>query len=532
MITFAAILACLFLSVKVSGLTPENIQFLGDYPGKTGSNFIRRIRSHDKRGRWTEGLQGIGNDRENWFFTQLTALWKVPYSINLRGSKKMWPNSNFPGVLRVEMPDFLKQQGFNHFGDLDVEEGYIFIPVERGGGREAAIAVFDAEDLRFIDYTLLAGRTHSGWCSVAPNGQLFTSHNVIDSHHPIYVYDIDWQILRSQEKLRLSRSRDFFLKEIPVRLGVGLSTFMQGGDFSSDGKYLFLLNGQVAGATLGDDVQRIEDGFRGANPVEIGRGVAGGAEDILNGSAFSKTRGRGVWIFRNNNYESASFLMKSSQRGGKLEYTFKPGVAQEPEGLSYSDLDARQGSVSEADVGGQLHAILLKKRPKTDGVWIKHYRLPRPLPVAAPIPEGSLSHGVSTGTPRQQNYSFRISGGGDNSQCWTETDFPVYPGWQNRFNIRVESGRWNYGGSGGQFVDANGHDNNYLDETIMPNENFASLIARIGDGEPFHVGLDKQDIVSRSTSKEKLFLSMNDVPDKCDDNSGYIEGEISFSSPG
>ncbi|ALF51796.1 hypothetical protein ACX27_01340 [Nostoc piscinale CENA21] len=297
-----------------------SISYLGNYPS-------------DKWGSWTERLQGVGNNHDSWFFTQKEVLWKVPLSINLDNSKNMWPGrSGFPGVLRVEMPEVLKREGFDHFGDLDALNGYIFIPIERSSTETPAIGVFREDDLSFVSYALLKNRTRSGWCSITPNGQLFTSHNKIDSNNPIDVYDIDWETLRNQGKLNLKFSHNFYLTGIPKEYGESLSPYIQGGDFSTDGKYLFLLNGKTG---------------------------------------INETHSRGIWMFKNDNYKWGVFVTKSIQDGQNFRYEYKPALLQEPEGITYWDIDP----YGSPEVGGQLHALLLNIRYRKDSIWFKHYRL-------------------------------------------------------------------------------------------------------------------------------------------------------------
>lgn len=318
--TLAFIMVISIMTFHVDGRGLSSISYLGNYPS-------------DKWGSWTERLQGVGNNQDSWFFTQMGVLWKVPLSINLNNTKKMSPGRSFPGVLRVGMPEELKRLGFNHFGDLDVANGYIFIPIERSPNQTAVIAVFREHDLSFVSYAFLPNRTRSGWCSIAPNGWLFTSHNKIDSNNPIYVYEIDWNSLRNYGRLNLRLVRNFYLTRIPQEYGGDLSEYMQGGDFSTDGRYLFLMNGRT---------------------------VAG-----------HETHDRGIWVFRNENYERGVFVTKSSQNGQNLRYEYKPGLFEEPEGITYWDIDSQDPHGK----GGQLHAILLKIRSGDDSIWLKHYRL-------------------------------------------------------------------------------------------------------------------------------------------------------------
>ena len=91
-ISLAFLMAFSIVFLHANSQDIPTVSYLGNYPS-------------DKWGNWTERLQGVGNSSDSWFFTQLEALWKVPLAINLDHSKNMWPSSDFPGVLRVEMPD-------------------------------------------------------------------------------------------------------------------------------------------------------------------------------------------------------------------------------------------------------------------------------------------------------------------------------------------------------------------------------------------------------------------------------------------
>lgn len=304
-----------FTSVCAYGDEIVKIEYLGNYPS-------------NKQGTWTDKLQGIGNDSDNWFFTQNMFLWKVPININLKNTKKMRPDSKkWPGVLKVGMPDALKRKGYNHFGDLDVAHGYVFVPIE--GSNPPVIAVFKAKDLSFVDYAELPNKTRSGWCAISPKGQLFTSHNIINKEHPIDIYSIDWDYLNRSGKLKLQWESSYELTGIPKGYGKDISVYVQGGDFSTDGKYLFIVNGKV----------------------------------------FDKTHKKGVWVFSNNNYKSGSFVMKSNQNKG-FKYEYKPAIGQEPEGITYWDIDNDKRNKGKK---GQLHVLLMNQIK--GAVWIKHYRI-------------------------------------------------------------------------------------------------------------------------------------------------------------
>ncbi len=305
----------------------REIKYLGNYPS-------------NKKASWTHRLQGIAHSGSNWLFTQNKVLWKVPVDFDLQKTKNLSSNQNkWPGVRKVDMPRVLKNKKYDHFGDLDCEREYIFIPVE-GGNKTPVIAVFKYPTLQFIDYAEMPGNTRAGWCAISKNGELFTSHNVISQATPIQVYAIDWHLLR-RGKLNLQFKKYYRLIGIPAKYGGNISTYVQGGDFSDDGNYLFIVNGKMRNLK-----KRIKE----------------------------KTSDKGVWVFRNNNNMFGRFVMKSNQKKG-FRYQFNPGSFQEPEGITYWDFDKKIQKNKHNK--GQLHVILLNKwnTPKHNSTWIKHYQI-------------------------------------------------------------------------------------------------------------------------------------------------------------
>ena len=93
---------------------------------------------------WSENAQGLANDGTNWFITTKTTIFKVPLSVNL-------DRSSSSGIVQTGMPSQLKRLGYDHFGDPDQYEGFLFVPGEHPDkGSRPRIAVFSTVDLRFL----------------------------------------------------------------------------------------------------------------------------------------------------------------------------------------------------------------------------------------------------------------------------------------------------------------------------------------------------------------------------------------------
>ncbi len=312
-----------------------NAKYLGNYP-------------NDRQNGWSDKIQGVGHDDNNWFFTQKERLWKFPISHDLNKYVEL---SNLPsGVMSVKIPKELSNQGYNHFGDLVAYKGFLFIPIEAendavrkvGGkvpivkdhisqpknGNNPLIAVFKASDLTYVGSGALPAQTKAGWCAINPqNGLLYTSENNLSYENKLLSYKIDLQsLIENKNWLSYSGTKELLDENGNI---ITIKGYMQGGEFSDDGNYLFIINGK--------------------------------------GHDFDPKDG-GIWVF---NFRDGKKELKSST-SGVFKYEFKPswGRFQEPEGLTYWNLDNQNAP----GIKGKLHAILLNSDATSrDEFWFKHY---------------------------------------------------------------------------------------------------------------------------------------------------------------
>lgn len=301
----------------------SHIDYLGNYP------------SHRSPG-WSNELQGLAHDLQNWFITQKDTLWKFPVTYDLnRGVSKAAPP---PGVRWSGIPGSLQQAGYDHFGDLDQYGGFLFIPLE--GSRTPQIAVFRSHDLSVVGSFVLTRQKQAGWCALRLESDglyLYTSNNVIDGANPIFRYRID--LLQLYANPANAAAAFQFVNSVALYQGstpLNIKPYLQGGEFSPDGSHLFLINGKA--------------------------------------SDFNAKDG-GIWVFRGAPFQ---FITKSTDQSnaGSFIYEFHPGWSkyEEPEGLTFWDLD---GGQAPGLPGGQLHVILLDNDSGGDEIYIKHYRLVR-----------------------------------------------------------------------------------------------------------------------------------------------------------
>lgn len=287
-----------FNSVKVTIQRPETlIQSLS-----TRTSF-----PVNRANKMSQDLNGLAHDSQNWFFTQSGSLWKVPVSFNLASIDKLQPE----GSKMVEIPPLLQRRGYNRFGDLDYYAGYLFVALE-GEGRveeKPMIAVFSANNLELIETIALdTWQTTIGWCAIDPSkGYLYSS--VANSSFLIKKYKVNVQ----GNKVSLGSPSDY---KIYTSTGSRLNLRdLKGGSFSSNGRYLFLVNGN-------------------ADP---------------------NTATRRVW----------SFNVRSRRAMRVASY----GSGVEPKSITYWNIGSKAPGVS-----GHLHMITLKQPPESrDEFSFRHY---------------------------------------------------------------------------------------------------------------------------------------------------------------
>lgn len=285
--------------------------YLGNYPD-------------ERQDDWTEECQGVTHDRDHWFITQKGAVWRVPLGKDLRDHLQ----NGVDGVLRRSIP----VAGYDHFGDPDVHDGTLYVPLE--GTRRVAlfltvprvprIAAFRASDLQFLWSAPLPKQQKAGWCAIDSKGVLLSSNGKVTpriraGEGPLFRYRISGSTLTFLDRLVL---RDE--KGTPVVLDS-----MQGGTFADD-HHLYISCGF----------------YKNPHPSW------------------------GIHLF---DLRTQRRIVRSTNGSGSFNYEFHPGGStdEEPEGLTYWDIDRRNAP----GIHGQLHAILLDNDANGDDVYFKHYRV-------------------------------------------------------------------------------------------------------------------------------------------------------------
>ena len=276
-------------------------KYLGNYP-------------NGKETPWSNKCQGVTHDGQFWYITQTLQLWKIPISTDLVFTKQ--PAETIVHLL----PQSLRDEGYNHFGDLDFWEGYLFISLEnKSKKRPPSIVLWDTQKFEYCSTAKLPSpkKKDIPWCAVNPlEGTLFTS----DFKCKAELFEYDFNISKNK-KLELK-----YLRTIPLYDKNGL-------------------------------------------PIKIKR-VQGGVFSRKNNRLYISSDGQkegGIYVF-----ETAGYTL--------LEYIpvpYEPDFprVQEVEGITILDSDAASNNFPK-NIKGQLHLLLLDNDLCNDDIYFKHFRIP------------------------------------------------------------------------------------------------------------------------------------------------------------
>lgn len=303
-------------------------------------------RPNDMTPGWHNNAQGLTHDLTHWFITQEAVIWKIPMEYDLEYDVDT-TNSTREPMFSI-MPT-LYWQGYNHFGDLahyqnvivDGEgnilhdAGYLVIPItgkdENDEDLIPVIAVLRASDLTYVGHdTLKYGEIGSGWCAVDPKGFVYTSGS---GSHEYYQYTLRWDLLPQNTVVIEHMGPQGHIPFLDEQGDQIQLHHLQGGVFSQDGRYLYIVSGYYDEHVENDGINVFD--------------------------TLTKRR-----------------VQRSKNGYGLFNYEFHPGwydleiLNEEPEGITIWDLDDKGPDT----IRGQMHVIMLNNDwPDDDNVYIKHY---------------------------------------------------------------------------------------------------------------------------------------------------------------
>ena len=279
-------------------------EYLGNYP-------------NGKETLWSNKCQGVTHDTTHWYITQTLQIWKIPVSTDLEFSKKA------PGTQVLLLPPELQKVSYDHFGDLDYWEGYLFIALENKGKKKPpSVVLWDAHNFKFCSVAQLPSpnKIDIPWCAINPmEGTLFTSD--FRCRGELFEYDFS---ISKEKKLELKFLRTVTLKD--------------------------------------------QEG----NPFKIKR-VQGGVFSKKNNLLYISSDGNkkgGIYVFETAAYTLVEFI--------RVPYEPDFPRVQEMEGITIWDLDKTEinGEIISNKIKGQLHLLLLDNDLCNDDIYFKHFKIP------------------------------------------------------------------------------------------------------------------------------------------------------------
>ena len=328
---------------------PENYEYINNYP-------------EDNDGGYKNELNGVAHDENHWYFSKNEGarLLKIPVGLDL--SRDWYDEDLTLGLytLLIEETE-IGNLGYNHFGDIDARDGFIYVPISGGSDLMPAIAVFysnpdveyitpEAGDFEWVGYGILSAQEGTGWCAIREDESgltIFSSDSVISETKPIRKYAISIEYSPGSTDggtVTIDYIGDMHLQpgtsewnQFPDYDGTWEFHHMQGGVFS-EGGHLYLVNG----------IHQYFDNKKG-----------------------------GIWVFDVNN--DVATLVEHSSQDGIFEFEYHPynvpcGVycecSNEPEGIDIWDLD----SGIAPGISGQIHVIMIDNYGiGGDDLYFKHY---------------------------------------------------------------------------------------------------------------------------------------------------------------
>ena len=123
--------------------------------------------------------QGVANDGVFWYFSSRRGLYKTDANFNMLIEKDGTQNP---------IPGFLRDQGYNHIGDIACFGGKIYAPIEDVSYVKPIIGIYDADNLNFTGEFVQVPQSHIPWIAVDPRTGYFYSSE-FSGVNKLFVYD-------------------------------------------------------------------------------------------------------------------------------------------------------------------------------------------------------------------------------------------------------------------------------------------------------------------------------------------------------
>ena len=319
-------------------LTP--FWFVGDYPGNTSAPA------------WSADAQGIAHSDDSWFLTQKTAIYRFPLGADIGDGGAFDRRLDFAALANIFPSfDWSPTTGFNHFGDPDFRNGFLFVPVEHSQpGNQPLLLILD-DGLNPVAWEILnhatadaSGKFNAAWVSVNSAGVLYTSGGRLDGSNGLQIYQVNFDAIPPNGHIL-----DFLNQQILYHYAASVPDGPPGSPYV----------GSPTGPVVPASLAQIQGGD-----------LADWDENLLyisNGCCNDDT-GNQDWGLRAYDLRTGMQQVESSNGYGPFNFEFSRTYHQEPEGVDFFDM---QAGVSPHIPTSQVHVILYSNA--SSDIWLKHY---------------------------------------------------------------------------------------------------------------------------------------------------------------
>ncbi|WP_434427320.1 hypothetical protein [Nannocystis pusilla] len=283
---------------------------------------------YDAETEWSNQGQGLANDGVHWYVAQASKLSRIALTCDLASSSCIQQTRSI-----AEVRDALGlPAGYNHFGDPDHHNGFLFVPVEGiAAGLPPLIVALSTPDMTPVASATVyvtPGIYNSAWVTVDPRdgSHLYEHGGTLNGSLGVHGHRIDWGGLQLGIDNFLVYEQNIVLEDhdtYPITLYT-----TQGGELLSNG-VLFLANSQPGGSGAGLRAFDIETGTLLARA----------------GSGF------GPFDFQLTDPDSS--------------------LGDEAEGIDF--LEIYPSSLVPGISEGSLHVLMINVDIDTDNAFLKHY---------------------------------------------------------------------------------------------------------------------------------------------------------------
>ncbi len=312
--------------------------------------YLGNSASYDKQDGWFDELQGIASDDSDWYLAQNKdgdnpRIFKTSHSEHLGSNFDI--SASWQGT----------PHGCTHVGDIDYYKyngvGIIVAGFEECDYDHARFGFFRASDLKLLATVADVWNYQQGkapWVSVR-NGKIFSSKGGGDVEH-ILEWTVDWDMIPTNpvdnppnldyDKFFLTPPKRHRITNIQYSgdWDANKLHYIQGADFSDDGKLLFVTVGYC----------NYDHICKWCSP-------------------------RQLYVFKYLDDDSFKLIRWSMVRESRDVFKFdvnRKYCLQEPEGVSWYDTNALK-KYNGFMYRGELQVILLRNHLGSDRAWIKHY---------------------------------------------------------------------------------------------------------------------------------------------------------------